>query len=415
MPNISTTNTNDLYKYVASMTLVFDEEDPIELDMVYIKGLVIDYRFEDYNFPIIYATVAFDETTRQLMEENQQTGTIIFRLQKYISNGDNPDLKIDCFEDKFIYVLPASASSATEEREVTKEVRRESEDLVDTYTIGLAKLDHVNESKRSINMVVKNASVSSLIYYILREHQLLIEPITYNSKISYVEFPPKNSVSKALGFLNKLNAFYDTNYRFFMDFDMTYLLSSSTKITKRKTEKYIDVIINVRKQYDEANMEGMITNDDIQAYVINVASSNCVLSDANMSNKSFNQFAGSTTAGRTSDIITIIDFSGTELTNKKTHVRLPNNNTNYLTNMEKSTKLHDVAISISTTKIDSTIFTMNKRYNLYMDDTFGSEYNGQYLLSAKRDVYAPEGEGFNITTTMTFNRIPDQEDENGLL
>ena len=415
MPNISTTNTNDLYKYVASMTLVFDEEDPIELDMVYIKGLVIDYRFEDYNFPIIYATMSFDETVRQLMEENQQTGTVIFRLQKYISNGDNPDLKIDCFEDKFIYVLPASASSATEEKEVTDEIRKENEDIVDTYTIGLAKLDHVNESKRSINMVVKNATISSLIYYILREHQLLIEPIMYNSRISYIEFPPKNSVSKALAFLNKLYAFYDTQYRFFMDFDMTYLLSSSTKITKRKTEKYIDVIINVRKQYDEANMEGMITNDDIQAYVINVASSNCVMSDANMSNKSFNQFAGSTTAGRTSDTITIIDFSGTELTNKKTHVRLPNNNTNYLTNMEKSTKLHDIAISISTTKIDSTIFTMNKRYNLYMDDTFGSEYNGQYLLSAKRDVYAPEGEGFNITTTMTFNRIPDQEDENGLL
>ena len=406
LPNISTsTNTNDLYKYVASMTLVFEGQDPIELDMVYIKGIIIDYKYETNNFPIIYATIAFDETTRQLMIANQQKGSVIFRLQKYISNGDNPDLKIDCFEDKFIYILPASASDSTEEKYALREEKAQREDIVDTYTLGLAKVEHVNESKKNINMVVKNGTVSSVIYYILKEHKLLIEPITNNKKISHITFPPLNSVSKGLAFLNRLYAFYGTQYRFFMDFDMTYLLSSSSKITKRKVEKYVDVIINIRKQYDEANMEGMITNDDIEAYVINVAASNCTLSDANATNKSFNEYSASTTTGDVSEV-KLMDFSDSELTDKKTHIRLPNNNSAYLANMENQTKLHDIAISINTSKIDSTIFTMNKRYSLHMDDTFGSEYNGQYLLTSRRDIYAPEGDGFNLNINLTFNKIP---------
>ena len=339
------------------------------------------------------------------MIANQQKGSVIFRLQKYISNGDNPDLKIDCFEDKFIYILPASASNSTEQWYAIREERSQREDIVDTYTLGLAKVEHVNESKKNINMVVKSGTVSSVIYYILKEHKLLIEPISNNKKISHITFPPLNSVSKGLAFLNRLYAFYNTQYRFFMDFDMTYLLSSSSKITKRKVEKYVDVIINIRKQYDEANMEGMITSDDIEAYVINVAASNCTLSDANATNKSFNEYSASTTTGDVSEV-KLMDFSDSELTDKKTHIRLPNNNSEYLANMENQTKLHDIAISINTSKIDSTIFTMNKRYTLHMDDTFGSEYNGQYLLTSRKDVYAPEGDGFNLNINLTFNKIP---------
>ena len=152
-------------------------------------------------------------------------------------------------------------------------------------------------------------------------------------------------------------------------------------------------------------MEGMITSDDIEAYVINVAASNCTLSDANATNKSFNEYSASTTTGDVSEV-KLMDFSDSELTDKKTHIRLPNNNSEYLANMENQTKLHDIAISINTSKIDSTIFTMNKRYTLHMDDTFGSEYNGQYLLTSRKDVYAPEGDGFNLNINLTFNKIP---------
>jgi hypothetical protein len=402
--NISTeTNTNDLYKYTASMTLVFDEKNPIELGMLYIKGIVVDYNYELNNFPIIYVTLALDNNLRDKMSENQENGSVIFKLQKYITNNDNPDLKITCFEGKFIYIMPSSVSDKSEEEEV--ENIEEREDIVKTFTIGLAKVDHVNSSKKAFNNVIRNGTVSSTINYFLKDHQVLMEPITNNKSISYIILPPLSSISKALNYLNSLYAFYSTKYRFFMDFDVTYLLSSSSKITKRKGEKYSDIMINIRRDYDEANLEGMITDSKGKRYVLNVSSSYCTFSDANMSNKSYSQYAATTTEGGVSTI-SVADHSGSELVDKKTYVRLSNNNTSYLANMKSQAKLHNVSIAVSTTKVDSTIFTLNKNYHLTMNETFGSEYNGQYLLASRRDVYSPEGEGFNLNITLTFNKIP---------
>ena len=401
--NISTdTNTNDLYKYTALMTLVFDGMEPIELGMNYIKGIVIDYKYTVNNFPIIYVTIAIDKKTENILVENQQTGTVIFKLQKYITNGSNPDLKIDCFEHKFIYVLPSSVADITESEDV--ENPEEVEDIVNTYTIGLAKVEHVNYSKKAINNVIRNGTVSSVIYYILDGQKVLMEPIANNQTIQYIVFPPKGSVAKALEYLNSLYAFYPTRYRFFMDFDVSYLLSSSGKITKRKGEEYTDIIINIRKKYDEANLEGMITNADVQAYVINVTSTYCTISDANMVDKGYNEYSATVTTGGKSDI-SLSDRSGSELLNKKAYLRLPNNNTGLLENMKSQAQLTNIAMSISTTKVDSTIFNLNKKYTINADDTFGAEYTGQYLLTHRRDVYAPEGEGFNLNITVTFNKI----------
>lgn len=401
--NISTdTNTNDLYKYTALMTLVFDGMEPIELGMNYIKGIVIDYKYTVNNFPIIYVTIAIDKKTENILVENQQTGTVIFKLQKYITNGSNPDLKIDCFEHKFIYVLPSSVADITESEDV--ENPEEVEDIVNTYTIGLAKVEHVNYSKKAINNVIRNGTVSSVIYYILDGQKVLMEPIANNQTIQYIVFPPKGSVAKALEYLNSLYAFYPTRYRFFMDFDVSYLLSSSGKITKRKGEEYTDIIINIRKKYDEANLEGMITNADVQAYVINVTSTYCTISDANMVDKGYNEYSATVTTGSKSDI-SLSDRSGSELMNKKAYLRLPNNNTGLLDNMKAQAQLTNIAMSISTTKVDSTIFNLNKKYTINADDAFGAEYTGQYLLTHRRDVYAPEGEGFNLNITVTFNKI----------
>lgn len=402
--NISTeTNTNDLYKYVASMTLVFGDMEPIELDMVYIKGIVLDYNFDQNIFPILLVTMAIDDKVGGLLTEYQATGTVIFKLQKYIANGDNPDLKIDCFEGKFAYILPYTVADCGVSGDIDNP--EEAEDIVDTYTIGLALIEHVNNSKKTINNVIKKGTLSSVIYYILNNQTLLMEPVSNNCTIEYLIFPPKGSLSRALAYLNSVYTFYSTQYRFFMDYDVTYLLSSSSTITKRKGEEYVDVIINVRKKYDEANLEGMITNDGVSAYVINVTADFCNISDANTVDKSYNQYKATSVTGDSSDA-NVSDHSGTELTNKKAYIRLPNSNSTLLNNWSEQAKLSNILLAISTTKVDSTIFTLNKRYTINTDETFGTEYTGQYLLASRRDVYAPEGEGFNITVTLGFNKIP---------
>ena len=102
MPNISTdTNSNDLYKYEAEIVIDL-EGDPITLDKMYIKGIVIDYNYDEYNYPLVYVYLATNIHIREILARHKNDGTIIFRLKKYIMNKESSDLKINVIEDKFL-------------------------------------------------------------------------------------------------------------------------------------------------------------------------------------------------------------------------------------------------------------------------------------------------------------------------
>lgn len=403
--NISTEKTSaSLYKYVAEITLAFEGmAEPLTLDMTYIKGIVIDYKFETLHFPIMMITLALENKIADLFIKHEMDGSVIIKLQKYVSNGTNPDMKIDCWEDKFMYVLPKSMTVKGEREKV--ENQDQTSDVTKTYTIGFAKLDHVNTSKKLFNNVIKKGSVSSNVYNILKEQKFLMEPIQNNRTIEWLIMPPKCSLSTLLDLLNQSYTFYNTPYRFFMDFDITYFLSSSSTITKRKGEQYVDVIINIRDEYNEANMEGMEVDTESMSYIINVSGSYCSVSDTNAADKTYNKIK----TGSTGDKRTNADLSkvnGGDFKSKTSYIRLRNDNETKLKSREYANKLNSIIISISTTKVDTSIFCLNKRYTINTEKSIGVEYTGQYLLASRTEVYAPEGEGFNVNITLTFKKIP---------
>ena len=292
MANISTTNTNSIYKYNTTITLAFDEENPIELDNLHVKGIVIDYNYDEQNFPLIYITISIEKDLVNQLIEHQMSGTIIFNLRKFIENGDMPGLEVDYINDKFIYFMPNEASDSDEEDDVTNP--ESVPDITEIYTLGLISLDHINKSKKQVNTIIKKGTKSSIIYYFLSEHQLLIEPLQYNSVIENLVLPPMSSVSKELRYLNNIEVFYDTPYRFFMDYDVTYLLSSSGTLVKRKGVDITDVIITIKREYNEANLEGMVTDQEIMAYTLTVSPSFANVVDSSISSKGYDKLTAST-------------------------------------------------------------------------------------------------------------------------
>ena len=405
MPNISTTNTNAIYKYSASITLPFDEENPVEVDSTFIKGIVIDYNYDENNFPLIYITISTTKKVRDLLLQHQDSGTLIFTLKKYVENSDLPGLKVDYINDKFVYFMPSSASNNDEETVVHNPDDRN--DIVKVYTLGLISLTHINNSKKTVNGVIKKATKSSVINYILQNHNLLMEPLQYNSILQGAILPPTGSVSKAIKYFNSLEVFYDTPYRFFMDFGVTYLTSSSGKLIERKGSEYNNVIINLRNDYNEANMEGMISDKDMGAYFINASStfSNNIDSSANI--KGYDKINAATTIGnKLNATIVPIDNNTSEIKSKSSNIRLPNNNTGLLKNIEYQNKLNLIVMTINSSKIDASVITMDKIYNINADLVYGSNYTGQYLLHSKKEVYTNEGEGLALNINMIFKKIP---------
>ena len=404
MPNISTTNTNSIYKYSPSITLPFDEQNPITVDSTFIKGIVIDYSYEENNFPLIYVTIAATDRVLDLLSEHQTSGSFMFTLQKYIENSDFPGLKVDYINNKFAYFLPNSVSNYSEENKIRNP--EDANDYTRVYTLGLISLNHINNSKKSVNGVIKKGTKSSIIYYLLNGHNLLMEPLQYNSVMDGMILPPIGSISKAIKYLNNIEVFYDTPYRFFMDFDTTYLISSAGNLIPRKGSNYNNIIINLRNDFNEANMEGMVTDKESMAYILNVSATFSNVIDSSINTKGYDKLNAATTNGTKSNATMATIDDSSEIVSKSSNIRLPNNNTGLLNNIEYQNKLNQYCMTISTTKVDSSIFTIDKIYTINTDLVYGAEYTGQYILTKKQEIYTPEGEGLALNVNLTFKKIP---------
>ena len=407
MPNISTSNTNSIYKYTAQIVTTFEnDENPITIDFLRFKSIVIDYNYSAFNFPLIYCNVNLRIEDQVKLADNQKNGTVVFTLQKYMENSDMPGLKTTVIETQCIYFIPQDKGKISEKVEITNP--NKTNDLGDNITIGLIAVNHVNYNKTVANQVVKNGSMSSLLCHLLKDQTLLIEPLTFNTKLSNFALPPINTLSKMIRYLNNYHTFYDTSYRFFMDFDVTYLMSTSGQGLRRKGEECNIVKFIIKNTYDEKNMEGMSYEILDGMYNIECSATYCTISDSTDSSKSYSAYGGITPEGEIIDVETGTRDSNSPINAKTRNVRLPNSNTNLIRNMQTDEANSQILLNISKNKIDGSIITPNKQIYVDTTEAYGEKYTGVYLMDRKRELYLREGEGFAMSVLLFTKRIADQ-------
>lgn len=404
MPNISTSNTNAIYKYTAQISATFpgDSEVTVIEDLRF-KYVIVDYNYDEFNFPLIYCMLSLTIDQRNKLVTNQKNATIVFTLQKYIENSDMPGLKIDVINEECIYFISTDTNKLAEKDKVLDENR--SEDLSDSITIGLISLNHINRNKKVVNGIIKSGTMSSTLCYVLNGHTLLMEPIQNNITMSNFALPPINSVSKMIKYLDSYKTFYSTPYRFFMDFDVTYLISSSGKGVLKRGDKINDIKINIIGDYQESNMEGMYTDPDTGIYVLDCSGSYTVLNTTTDSSKSFSTIGGVTADGTMVTVDTGLNESDSPIVKKTNLVRVPNNNTSLISNMAISTANNAVTMSIAKNKIDSSILTPNRHYTVDVGSVYEEKYTGDYLLARRRDLYLHEGEGLALGAVLYMKKV----------
>lgn len=407
MPNISTTNKNAIYKYTGKFTTLYkNDDDPIVIDRLRIKSILIDYSYDRNNMPLIYANIAVTYEQLKKLKANMKTGTILVNIQKYIENSDMPGLKIDYINAECVYFL---SSDIGKDKEQAINPDR-TEDYGYIVTIGFIALDHINKNKTAINGVINSGSMSAALYYALNGHNLLLEPLENNDKLKQVFIPPMKSVSKVISYLDDLSTFYNTPYRFFMDFDCTYLISSSGKAVKKKSESMTTVRIKLVKEYTEGNMEGILEDKENKMYVLNVSATYANLMKNSVTEKTYSSIKGINTSGNTSTVP--IEEEGVDSSLYKpnsSNVRISNENTGLIENMKTAAMNNSVVLGIVKNKTDGAIFTINKYYYVEADDVYGPEVSGVYILSSKKEVYMQEGEGLAMSVMLTFKRLYSQK------
>ena len=402
---------SNIYKYTASMKYILGDTI-IDIDSLQMRSIAIDSNYKSMNMPMIFVTASIHRDYRDLMEENQNSGIVILTIKRAIANSDMPDLYMDYIEDEFVYFMArdnsGNASHSSTENPNANFYDEDQKDLYRLVSLGLLSVNHINKNKKPLNGVV-SGGLSSLMYYITNHLPIVIEPPTNNVELKEQFLPPMNSISKSLEYLNSIAVFYNTPYRFFIDFDCSYLISSSGKAIPKKGEDITSVLITLRddKTGGSSKIQGMTINKQKTMYQMDVDDSDCEIADNHISGKSYSKLTATDTSGTTLNK-TVTDLSGSNILDKVKNIRLCNDNSGLLDNMISSLNSSSLQLLIQKTDVDSSVFTMNKEYIIQSNDVYDeAKYNGRYLLIRKRELYIKMDEKFTMDVMLLFEKIPD--------
>ena len=373
-----------------------------------IKYIIIDHEFDSRNMPIIYVNISLDRSLIDDMILNTNDNLILLSLYKY---DDLTDMKTQelVFRKKFIYFLAndVNTNDAIDYSETT-----EAELKGDTYTnitMGLLAVDHVNNNKKSVELNMENNTIFDGVKYITSHmDNLIVEPFVYNDTFEQIIMPPQNSVSKALQFLNDYRVFYNTPYRYYQDFNYTYILSSNGRAISKSGELYSNILIDIREITDNlANDIGQVDNKTNKTYQVPVSYAFTQVYDNSVINKSKNKLKGISNSGV---YVKTLRNNASYSDSKVSNIRLNNDNDNMILNLEAQSNNDNYVLFFTKNDLDTDLFTINKSISIHNIDRYQS-LNGDYILNRKREMYVREDQTFTLVSMITLSRLMESSDD----
>lgn len=406
----NTNNDDTVYKYRASGYYMLGTEKFI-IDNNNIISIVVDHDYINNNMPLMYLIMSLSTKTIDKIVRNKETGVFIISIQKCVDNSDMAELWEDYVSDTFVYFL-AEDINKTDSRDY-ENANDGREDIYKEITVGLLSQNLVNNNKKTVNgVLVCNDMASAVAYTIGTNRPLVMEPFENNIALNRIIMPPRNSVAKSISYLNSIKTFYNTNYLYYMDYDVSYLLSSRGKAVPRKGDKVNTVMVVLRNDYDTASkLQGMSLDSKNRYYKVEVGATSVELADYSEDTKSYTNISYTNTTGNNQSYQKTERTQTSNFVNKTVQVRVPNDNDGLILN---SSKISGIKISINKTDLDASVFTPNKEYIINADDVYsGTSYSGKYLLRRKRELYfKSSGTGMNekfiLNTMLLFERVFEQ-------
>lgn len=391
------------YRYTVSMAYLDQKNSKsTNIKTECIKYIIIDHNYEENYMPIIYIGAKLEKKLVDDMILNCNDNLLMLAIFKYDDLTDEKQ-EIQCFRKKFTYFLPKDVNShdSVEYNEET-----ESRNLGDTYvsvSLGLLCVDHINNNKRSFKILLKDTTIGKAAQSVMSHFDnLIMEPIGDSTRINQLMLPENNSTSKALMALNNVRVLYDTPYRYYQDFNFTYLLSSSGRAIKKSDEIYSSVIFEIEDIVSsKANDVGVIINKSSKTYEIPVNYINTEVYDNTIVNKSQTNLIGMTSSGT---IKTSLKNKASYITDKDITIRLNNDNEGMLNNISADKNNNNFLVYIQKTDLDTDVLSPNKRFTIHHIDRY-KEHNGNYLMYRKRECYLREDTSFILNTMINLKEI----------
>lgn len=393
------------YSYKVDAKFVLNnKEEPILPESI--TSIVTNYDYDNNNIPIIFLGVKLETSLYNRMVNNMETANITLIISKS-KNGGNFSIFTEYIKDRFTYIMPTNPDYNT-----TIEKETDTKDkIIQNYRegfIALIKCDNTDNNKKIINNIIKNSNMMSILHMYTSHMNMVMEPIHTDKKFNFLIIPPLESVANLLAYLNKQSVFYRGGYRYFVDFNKTYLLSSEGNPVDSRDGLYSTVIIHVADPIKDeiSHQTGIVTDSLNKAYILNVNANNTTIDIKKSEDKIFNKVLGVDSYGNKKELE--LDIPRTEGSSDKLRLeRVPSDNLDYINYLKDNIENTTIMFNVTKTEVDTSLITPNKEYIVRNYPTF-SQYNGRYVLSHKKETFINQNGIFISNVIFGLRKIKDR-------
>lgn len=386
------------YRYDVELILVLEDEN-VFFKKESIVALTIDINYDINNRPIIYLSLNVQSEIYDKLVLNSETATINLRIRKTNKSGGSSVGK-DYLHDSFSYIMKTDPNYLNGIK--FKEEQGSEDDQYMSGVIALFKKDSIDDIKHMYCDIVKKSNMASIIHRYTKTRKMVIEPLDTDDIIDQIIIPPVESLAELIEFLNEYRVLYNKQYRYFEDFDSTYILGSSGKAIHGMDE-FDTVIINVTDlTNDKSKMPGINIDDNSGSYIVYVDAQDTSMTINKASHLEYESIIGITSSGEVYKV-DLENNKGKE-SNKQLIQRIYNDNTGYIDNIKDEMNSTSVILQINKSEVDGSIFTPNKEY-LVSNFNNLKMYDGRFLLSFKKEVIVQQDTQFVPSVILGLRKV----------
>lgn len=393
------------YSYKIDAKVIIDGKEESILPES-ITSLVTNYDYDRNNIPIIYMGVRLETSLYNKMIINSEKATITLTISRAKNTGNYYQYK-DYIKDRFTYTMSTNPDYNVALEKESGTHNKIGQNYKEGF-IALIQLNTTDNNKKIINNIIKDSNMMSIIHKYTSHMNMVMEPIHVDKHFNFLIIPPLESVAKLLAYLNKQSVFYREGYRYFVDFDKTYLLSAEGNPVDSRDGTYSTVIINICDpgEKDIAHQTGIIVDDENKAYILNMNANNTLMNVKKSEDKIFNKIMGVDSYGNTRELE--LNIPRSEGSSDKLRLeRVPLDNLDYIDYLKDTIENTTMAFDVTKTEVDGYLITPNKEYIVRNYPTF-SEYNGRYVLSYKKETFVTQGSTFISNIIFGLRKIKDR-------
>lgn len=394
----------DQYKYNIQLRYIKQKERiSQEISSIHIQSIIIDRDYINNNLPVIFMNISLDKKLIDHMIENSKTNTMVLTIYKYIYKEGKLSTKSKYIQEEMAYFIQDDLNYRASVDYSSKE--NNDKEIYKNINIGLMGINSINNNKKTFNTILRNTTMMNAVQYCTSHMNMIIERFNYNDTINQLLIKPQTTVSKTIEYLNGIKVFYKTPYRFFIDFDCGYLLSSSGTSVPRKGESINAILVVIRDPLnDNALAEGMLTNYNTKNYQIDVSAADTQVNLNRTTEKVYTAVSSISESGESNS--QTLNINQSKYSKDKTEIiRTPSSNPNLIQNITASNNQTAATILLNKTNVDGSVFTPNKRY-VIKNYNGHKDRDGDFILTRKRELFLLENENsFSGNVTLGFSQV----------